>query len=149
LTEVSSDTRLVPDATAAPTGLRTSEMTPLLAEYNGTFLEYAAVVFDSKPERRPAIGKNGKAFGSIEACEAIPMSAANTRWLLACCYGLTTADAMLYQADQGEYVYGEKRDLGGVSGKGKVRGGVNVAADKSRPGSYVTQFIALVQGGLR
>jgi|ERR1700722_3624236 len=139
----------VPDQTEAPTTYRTSELTPLLVEFGDTMLSYAPVVFDAKPARRKAIGKGGRAFGSIETCEAIPLSADNARWMLACVYGITTAEGMLYRADQGEYVYGDKADLGGRDGKGKIRGGVNVAADKSRPGCYILQSVALVQGGIK
>jgi hypothetical protein len=124
-------------------------MTPVLVEHNEGIMAYCPVLHDAKPERKKAIGKGGRAFGSIETCEAIPMSAENARWYLAGMYGMDTAEGMLYRADQGEYVYGEKRDCGGYRGKGKIRGGMNVAADKSRPGNYVTQMVTLVQGGIK
>lgn len=138
-----------PDLTAAPTSFRTSEMTPLLVEFGDSVLSYAPVCFDLKPERKPVFNKAGKAFGSTEACEAMPMSAENARWTLASIYGMDTALAMLHRADAGEYVFGEKRDLGGHRGKGKIRGGTNVAADRSRPGGYVIQTIAFIQGGIK
>lgn len=138
-----------PDRTEAPTTYRTSELTPLLVEFGDTMLSYAPVLFDAKPERRKAIGKGGRAFGSIETCEAIPMSADNARWMLASMYGMDAAEGMLLRADSGEYVYGEKKDLGGRGSKGKIRGGLNVAADKSRPGNYITQMVAFVQGGIK
>jgi hypothetical protein len=145
--QVSRDT--IPDATAAPTSLRTSEMVPLLVEFGDTMLSYCPVLHDAKPERRKAIGKNGRAFGSIETCEAIPMSAENARWMLAAVYGMTMAESMMARADNGEYVYGEKRELEGRGNKGKIRGGMNVAADRSRPGNHVIQVIAFVSGGIR
>jgi hypothetical protein len=147
--EVSRETQ-VPDVTEAPTtGLRTSEMTPILVLHGDEVMQYAPVQFDAKPDRRKAIGKGGKAFGSIETCEAIPMSMDNARWMLAATYGMSEAESMLLRAEHGEYVYGEKRDLGGYQGKGKIRGGMNVASDKSRPGGYVLQVIAFVQGGIK
>ena len=147
--QVSRET-LVPDNTEAPsTGFRTSEMTPVLVAHNEGIMAYAPVQFDAKPERKKAIGKGGKAFGSVESCEAIPMSMENARWMLAATYGMDAAEGMMFRADQGEYVYGEKRDLGSYQGRGKIRGGMNVAADKSRPGGYVVQVIAFVQGGIK
>jgi len=139
----------VPDRTTAPSDLRTSQMTPLIVEHEEGVMSYPPVQFDAKPERKKAIGKSGRAFGSIETCEAVPMSRDNARWMLAATYGMETAEMMLYRADQDEYVYGEKRDLGGYQGSGKIRGGMNVAADKSRPGGYVIQVIAFVQGGIK
>ncbi len=149
MTEVSSDTRLVPDLTTAPTSYRTSQMAPLIVEYGDTFLSYPPVVFDAKPARRQAVGRNGRAFGSIEACEPVPMSADNARWVLAAVYGMDSAESMMLRADNGEYVFGDKRELAGRGSKGKIRGGTNVAADKSRPGNYVIQVIAFVQGGIK
>jgi hypothetical protein len=124
-------------------------MTPILVEHNEGIMAYCPVVHDAKPERRKAIGKGGRAFGSIETCEAIPMSVGNARWQLAGMYGMEVAEGMLFRADQGDYVYGEKKDLGGYQGKGKIRGGMNVAADRSRPGNYVTQMVVFVQGGIK
>lgn len=140
----------VPDVTTAPsTGLRTSEMTPLLAVHGDLVLQYAPIQFDAKPERRKAVGKGGRAFGSIETCEAVPVAGDNARWMLAATYGMDAAESMLLRADTGEYVFGEKRNLSGRGSKGNIKGGMNVAADKARPGGYVIQVIAFVQGGIK
>lgn len=146
--EVSVETQ-APDRTEAPTQFRTSEMTPLLAVHGDLILSYAPVQFDAKPERKKAIGKNGRAFGSIETCEAIPMSYDNTRWMLAGWYGMTVAESMICRADAGEYVFGEKRDLEGRGSQGRIKGGMNVAKDQSRESGYVVQVISFVQGGIK
>lgn len=147
--QVSRETQ-VPDNTQAPADdLRTSNLPVRIIEHGDGFITYPAIQLDAKPQRKQARDKNGRAFGSIESCEAIPMSYENARWMLAATYGMDVAEGMLHDADQGRYVYGEKRDLGSYRGKGKIRGGMNVAADQSRPGGYVIQVIAFVQGGIK
>lgn len=147
--QVSRET-LIPDRTeAAQDDLRTSTLPVRIVEFNDGFITYPAIQLDSKPARKQVRDKNGRAFGSVESCEAIPMSYDNAKWMLAATYGMDVAEAMLFRAESEPYVFGEKHDLSGRGKKGKIKGGMNVAKDQSRDSGYVIQVVAFVQGGIK
>lgn len=126
----------------------TSEIPPRLAE-DGLFIrEYSPVLHDKPVKETPAIGSDGRRFGTSLTAEPLSMSLDNARVYLAAFYGFDKAESMLMQAlSTGRIINGDKFKT--VDSQSKITGKMAVTTDKSRNGEFVLIINLLKQSGGR
>lgn len=128
--------------------IRTSDLTPRLAEDGEHIREYSPVLHDKPVREVPAVARDGKRFGTNVLPESLCVSPDNARSILALSYGFDTADSMVGRAmATGTVVNGEKFTV--TDSQAKTKGHWAVTTDKSRPGMLVIIAAILKQSGGR
>lgn len=125
--------------------IRTSQLTPRLAEDGDHVREYSAVLHDQPLREAKAVGSDGKAFGTNVLPEAISVSPEQARGWLQLLYGQDVADSMIGRAGTGQVVSGELVRV--QDSQARTKGKLSVTADKSRPGMLVLVPHVLRQSG--
>src|ERR1700742_1803824 len=88
--------------------IRTSQLTPRLAEDGDHVRQYPAVLHDQPLREAKAVGSDGKAFGTNVLPEPISVSPEQARGWLQLLYGQDVADSMIGRATAtGDVVSGE------------------------------------------
>jgi hypothetical protein len=125
--------------------IHTSQIPPRLAEDGDHVREYSPVLHDKPVRETPAVGSEGRRFGTNVLPEPISVSVENARWYLAMLYGMDTADSMIGRAASGGVVNGEKFTV--KDSQARTSGKLSVTTDKSRPGMFVLVPHLLRQSG--
>lgn len=126
----------------------TSEIPPRLAEDGDHIREYSPVLHDQPLREIPAVGSDGKKFGTNVLPEAISVSGEQARGWLQLLYGQDVADSMIGRAmATGQVVNGELVKV--QDSQARTKGKLSVTTDKSRPGSLVLVPAILRQSGGR
>lgn len=126
----------------------TSELPPRLAEDGEHIREYSPVLHDKPVREVPAIGGEGKRFGTNVLPEPLSMSLDNARTYLAAFYGFDAADSMCMRAmATGTVINGAVFKV--QDSQARTQGKMSVTTDKSRPGEFVIVLAILKQSGGR
>lgn len=127
------------------TDLRTSQLTPRLAEDGEHVRSYSPVLHDQPVREFPAKSGN-EVFGTNVLPEPICVDPGNARWYLAMIYGIDTADKMIGRAlVTGAVIPGERFKV--TDTQARTQGKLSVTTDKSRPGMLVLVPHILRQNG--
>lgn len=128
--------------------IRTSQITPRLAEDGNHVREYSPVLHDRPLRELRAVGTDGKAFGTNVLPEAISVSPEQARGWLQLLYGQDVADSMIGRAvASGTVVNGELVRV--QDSQARTKGKLSLTTDKSRPGMLVLVPSVLRQSGAR
>ena len=128
------------------TDLRSSQLTPRLAEDGDHVRSYSPVIHDQPVREFPAKDSKGTVFGTNVLPESISVSPDNARWYLAMVYGTDQAEAMIGRAlATGQVINGRLMEV--ADSQARTRGKLSVATDKSRPGMLTLIPHVLRQSG--
>jgi hypothetical protein len=126
--------------------IRTSDIPPRLAADGDHIREYSPVLHDKPLREIPAVGSDGKRFGTNVLPEAVCVSPEQARGWLQLLYGQDVADSMIGRATAtGGVVNGELVRV--QDSQARTKGKLSVTTDKSRPGSFVLVPAILRQSG--
>lgn len=126
--------------------ISTSAIPPRLAEDGDHIREYSPVLHDKPVREIPAVGTDGKRFGTNVLPEPLSMSLDNARAYLGTFYGFDQADSMLMRAmTTGQVVNGELFKV--QDSQATTKGKMSCTTDKSRPGAFVIVLAILRQSG--
>lgn len=146
MTEIQRNEQVTPSQVTED--ILTSELPSRIAADGLHLREYSPVLHDRPVTETPAVGSDGKRFGTNVQGEALSMSLDNARVYLAALYGFDTADSMLMRAfSTGTIVNGERFKV--QDSQAKTQGKASVTTDKSRPGEFVILVNLLKQSGGR
>jgi hypothetical protein len=126
--------------------ITTSALPPRLAADGDHIREYSPVLHDKPVRETPAVGSDGKRFGTNVLPEPISVSLDNARTYLALVYGYDVADSMCMRAmATGRVINGELFKV--TDTQARTKGKMSVTTDKSRPGEFVIVPHILRQSG--
>ncbi len=128
--------------------IKTSELEPRLALVDGKPMPYSPVLHDKPLREIPAVGSDGKKFGTNVLPESISMSGEQARGWLQLLYGQDVADSMIGRAlATSQVVNGELVRV--QDSQARTKGKLSITTDKSRAGMFVLVPAVLRQSGGR